>query len=119
MPHKLSLSVHGDAIVLEVGDRLTLEGGSSRDFMNLVEQELHEGHKKIVVDLDNCTYADSSGIAALTSAYIKGRNLGGKVVLANPQKKLRELLQITKLETILATYDSVESALSAVESSVQ
>jgi anti-sigma B factor antagonist len=119
MLNKLSLSVHGDAIVLAVGDRLTFEGGSARDFMSLVDQELREGHKKIVVDLSNCAWVDSSGIAALTGSYIKSSNLGGKVVLAGPRQNLRDLLHVTKLETILATYDSVESALSAVKSSVQ
>jgi len=114
---KLSVSSHGDAVVLVVDGPLTLEGGDSFEFRKLVEQELREGNKKIVVDLSKCSYADSSGIAVLVSAFTKSANSGAKVVIANPQPKLQELLKITRLETILKPYDSVESALAAVQSS--
>jgi anti-sigma B factor antagonist len=113
---KLSVSTQDDSIVVAVAGALSLEGGDSLEFMKLVERQLQAGYRKIVVDLSNCDYCDSSGIAALVSAFTKSANVGGKIAIANPQQRLRELFAITNLETILQPYNTLESALAALRS---
>jgi anti-sigma B factor antagonist len=113
---KLSVSTKDDVPIVAVAGALSIEGGDSFEFMKVVERQLQDGHREIVVDLTNCDYIDSSGIAALVSAFTKSAKVGGKVAIANPPKKLRELFAITKLETILKPYDTLESALAALRS---
>jgi anti-sigma B factor antagonist len=67
---------------------------------------LAKGSKKILLNLGNISYIDSSGIGELVSAFTSVKNAGGELKLLNLTKKVHDLLQITKLYTVFDIWDS-------------
>jgi anti-sigma B factor antagonist len=64
-----------------------------------------------VLNLGDVSYIDSSGLGELVSSYTTASNQGGKVKLLNLQKKVQDLLQITKLYTVFDTYEDEADAV--------
>jgi len=69
--------------------------------------------KKILLNLGDINYIDSSGIGELVSAFTTVKNGGGELKLLNLTKKVHDLLQITKLYTVFDIKDDEASAIAA------
>ena len=80
---------------------------------NTVLDILKDGGKKIIVNLADVNYIDSSGIGELVSTYTTVSSGGGQLKLLSLTKKIQELLQITKLLTVFQVYDSEAAALAS------
>jgi anti-sigma B factor antagonist len=78
-----------------------------------VKDLLGKGQKKILLNLGDVNYIDSSGIGELVSAYTTVKNQGGELKLLNLTKKVHDLLQITKLYTVFDVKDDETSAVKA------
>ena len=78
-----------------------------------VKDLLTKGQKKILLNLGDVNYIDSSGIGELVSAYTTVRNQGGELKLLNLTKKVHDLLQITKLYTVFDVKDDETAAVKA------
>src|SRR5256886_10868335 len=72
-----------------------------------------EGNKKILLNLRNVDYIDSSGLGELVSAFTSMRSQGGELKLLNLTKRVRALLQITKLLTV---FDITDDEATSVKS---
>jgi anti-sigma B factor antagonist len=72
-----------------------------------------KGNKKILLNLGNVTYIDSSGIGELVSAFTAVRRENGELKLLNLTKKVHDLLQITKLYTVFDIKDDEATAIKA------
>jgi anti-sigma B factor antagonist len=70
-----------------------------------------KGQKKILLNLGEVSYIDSSGIGELVSAFTTVTNGGGQLKLLNLTKRVKDLLQITKLYTVFDVHDSEVSAI--------
>jgi anti-sigma B factor antagonist len=101
-----------DVTVLDVSGKITL-GEGTQALRGEIRKLLDEGHKKILLNLGEVSYVDSSGIGELVSAYTTTSNKGGALKLLNLTKKLQELLSITKLLTVFDVYDDEQKALSS------
>src|SRR5580698_9110172 len=101
--------VDGDTIV-DCSRRLKL-GEGSETLPDTVRELLSKGQKKILLNLGDVTYIDSSGIGELVSAFTTVRNQGGELKLLNLTKKVHDLLQITKLYTVFDVRDDEASAV--------
>jgi anti-sigma B factor antagonist len=78
-----------------------------------VRDLLAKGQKKILLNLGDVNYIDSSGIGELVSAYTTVRNQGGELKLLNLTRKVHDLLQITKLYTVFDIKDDEASAIAS------
>ena len=76
-----------------------------------VRDLLSKGQKKILLNLGDVNYIDSSGIGELVSAFTTVRNQGGELKLLNLTKKVHDLLQITKLYTVFDVKDDEATAV--------
>ena len=74
---------------------------------------LAKGQKKLVLNLGDVNYIDSSGIGELVSAYTTVKNQGGELKLLNLTKKVHDLLQITKLYTVFDVKEDEAAAVKA------
>jgi anti-sigma B factor antagonist len=101
--------VSGVAVV-DMSGRITL-GEGSVILRDAVKDLLSKGHKKILLNLGDVTYIDSSGIGELVSAFTSVRNQGGELKLLNLTKKVHDLLQITKLYTVFDVKDDEAVAI--------
>ncbi len=87
------------------------------DGMSLAEsfsQHLSHGTKEFVVDLGDLQHINSSGLGVLITLLTKARKVGGDVHLANPSSYIRNLLVITKLNSIFHVHTSQQDALAAL-----
>lgn len=98
--------------ILDLSGRITL-GEGSVTLRDAVHDVLAKGSKKILLNLDNINYIDSSGIGELVSGFTSVRNAGGELKLLNLTKKVHDLLQITKLYTVFDIWDNEASAISS------
>ena len=96
--------------VLDLSGRITL-GEGSVILRETVRDLLGKGNKKILLNLGDVSYIDSSGIGELVSAYTTVRKEGGELKLLNLTKKVNDLLQITKLYTVFDVKDDEASAV--------
>jgi anti-sigma B factor antagonist len=107
---KLSTRQVGDVSVVDVAGRITLGEGSSA-LRDLLKDMVGKGQKKILLNLGEVTYIDSSGIGELVSAFTTIANQGGQLKLLNLAKRVKDLLQITKLYTVFDVHDDEAGAI--------
>ena len=96
--------------VVELDGRIVL-GEESNSFREHVKSLLAGGKTKIVLNMSNVTYIDSSGLGTLVSTHTSARSQGATLKLSNLGNKFREVLQVTKLLTVFDVYDSEEKAV--------
>ncbi|MBI1745714.1 MAG: STAS domain-containing protein [Acidobacteria bacterium] len=109
---KISTRNVGDVKILDVSGKITL-GEDTAELRNEVKTLLKNGQKKIVLNLADVNYIDSSGLGELVSCHVTADSQGAKLKLLNLTKKLRELMAITKLLTVFETYEDEASALAS------
>lgn len=90
--------------IVDCSGRITL-GEGSITLRDTVRDLLSKNQKKILLNLGEVNYIDSSGIGELVSAFTTVRNQGGELKLLNLTKKVHDLLQITKLYTVFDVKD--------------
>jgi anti-sigma B factor antagonist len=98
--------------VVDISGRITL-GDETSALRNAVRDLISNGKKRIVLNLAEVSYIDSSGVGELVSSYTAVRNGGGELKLLNLTKKVHDLLQVTKLYTI---FDIKDDEFMAVKS---
>ena len=98
--------------IVDCSGRITL-GEGSVILRDTVRELLSKGHKRILLNLGEVTYIDSSGIGELVSAFTTVRKDGGELKLLNLTKKVHDLLQITKLYTVFDVRDDEAGAVKA------
>jgi anti-sigma B factor antagonist len=96
--------------IVDLSGRITLGEGSTM-LRDIVRDLIAKGNNKILLNLGDVTYIDSSGIGELVSAFTTVRNGGGELKLLNLTKKVHDLLQITKLYTVFDIKDDEPSAI--------
>ena len=96
--------------IVDCSGRITL-GEGSVTLRDTVRELLGKTNKKILLNLGDVNYIDSSGIGELVSAYTTVKNQGGELKLLNLTKKVHDLLQITKLYTVFDIKDDEASAI--------
>jgi anti-sigma B factor antagonist len=96
--------------VVDVSGRITLGEGSS-SVRDSLRELIGKGEKKILLNLSEVSYIDSSGIGELVSAYTTISNQGGTLKLIGLTKRVKDLLQITKLYTVFDVHEDEAHAI--------
>jgi anti-sigma B factor antagonist len=102
----------GGVTIVDLYGRIVLGEGSA-GVRDLVRNLIKEGNKKILLNLRDVDYIDSSGLGELVSAFTSARSQGGELKLLNLTKRVRALLQITKLSTV---FDITDDEAASVKS---
>ena len=98
--------------ILDLRGRITLGEGSVQ-LRDAIRNLIGKGQKKILLDLGEVNYIDSSGLGELVSAYTTSRNQGAALKLLKLTKKVHDLLQLTKLYTVFDIKDDEASAIAS------
>jgi anti-sigma B factor antagonist len=104
----------GEVTVIDMDGRITLGEGSAL-LRDLVQAKLSAGQKKIVLNLAGIIYIDSTGLGELVSAYRLIKSQGGELKLLNLNKKVTDLLQITKLYTVFDIHNQEDRAIASFQ----
>ena len=89
--------------ILDLSGRMTL-GEDTILLRETIRDLISHEHKMILLNLGDVPYIDSSGIGELVSAFTTVKKVGGELKLLNLTKKVRDVLQITKLYTVFDVY---------------
>ena len=107
---KIKTSEKYEAVILELKGNV-MGGEDTKDFNDLLHKLIDEGKKKIVLDLSDVKFMNSSGLGMLISGLTTMKKNDGFLKLAGATEKIESLLIITKLITIFESYDSVDEAV--------
>lgn len=110
MSIKLNTRQVGDVTVVDVSGRIVLGEGSSA-IRDAVKDLLGEGRKNIILNLGDVSYIDSSGVGELVAGYTSVTSAGGNLKLLSLTKRVKDLLQITKLYTVFDVHEEEAHAV--------
>jgi anti-sigma B factor antagonist len=89
----------GDVAVVDFSGKITLGEGSAT-LRTIVRELVGKGFRKILLNLGDVDYIDSSGIGELVGAYTTVRGASGELKLVQLTKRVHDLIQITRLFTV-------------------
>jgi len=110
MACKANIRQVGDVVIVDMVGRITLGDGSGV-VRETVKDLLKEGQRNLLLNLGEVTYIDSSGLGELVGAYATGVSQGARLKLLNVQKRVDDLLQVTKLYTVFESFTNETAAL--------
>ena len=102
----------GGVTIVDISGRIVL-GEESAALRELIRELLSKGHKRILLNLGEVTYIDSSGLGHLVSAFTSVRKQEGELKLLKLTNKVHDLMQITRLYTV---FDIMDDEAAAVKS---
>jgi anti-sigma B factor antagonist len=98
--------------VMALDGRIVL-GEESNALREKLKSLIAEGKKKIVLNMDNIKYIDSSGLGTLVAAHCSAKAQGASLRLCHLGSKFQEVLQITKLLTVFEVSDTEAAAVTS------
>ncbi len=101
---------HNDVIV-EIVDlnRATLK--EADEFKQRLAENIENGYKKIVVDLTDCEFIDSTFLGALVISLKKVTSLGGDLRLVGFQPAVNSMFELTRMYRVFETFKTKEDAI--------
>src|SRR5450755_3988852 len=100
----------GGVTIVDIRGRIVI-GEESAALRDLARDLLTKGHKKILFNLGDVHYIDSTGLGSLVSAFTSVRKQGGELKLFNLTNKVQGVLQITKLYTVFDIMNDEEAGV--------
>jgi anti-sigma B factor antagonist len=107
--------VIGGVTILDLKGKMTLGEGDEllKDKINSL---IHQGQKKLLLNLEGVPYIDSAGLGEIVRTYTTVSRQGGSLKLVNLTKRITDLLAITKLLTVFETFESEKDAIASYQS---
>jgi anti-sigma B factor antagonist len=102
---------HG-VIIIDLSGRITLGEGSAL-LREMIREHLQKGQIRIILNLSDVNYIDSSGIGELVSGFTTTKSRGGELKLLNLTRKVHDLIQITRLFTVFDIHSDEKTAASS------
>jgi anti-sigma B factor antagonist len=100
----------GDIAVIDFSGKITLGEGSAM-LRKTVRDLVEKGHRKILLNLGDVDYIDSSGIGELVGAYTTVRSASGELKLVHLTKRVHDIMQITRLFMVFDVQSDEPAAL--------
>ena len=102
-----------NGVAVEALEGRIVLGEESNALREKVKSLLAAGHKNIVLNMDNVTYIDNSGLGTLVASHTSARAQGASLKLCNLGSKFQEILQVTKLVTVFEVYPTEAAAIAS------
>jgi anti-sigma B factor antagonist len=107
---KISEREAGEITILDIEGRIMF-GDGEESFRDAVTRVIESGRVKLVLNLAEVPYIDSAGISELVRTFVTAGKKGGRMKLLHLTKRVRELLNITRLLTVWEVFESEEEAV--------
>ena len=104
----------GSITIVDISGRIIL-GQETASLRSLVTELLSKGHNKILFNFASVDYIDSAGVGCLVGAFTSVRNQKGELKLLRPTKSVQDVMQKTKLNTVLDIKDDEAAALGSFQ----
>ena len=100
----------GEVAIIDLNGRLALGDGDEL-LRDKVKGLIQQGENRLVLNLTDVPYMNSTGLSAIVGTYTTARKRGGDLKLLHPAKRVKDLLIISGLSTVLGVFDSEEDAV--------
>ena len=94
--------------VLVAPQEMLVVGGPAEEYERLVQDLLRSGCRHLIADLRAVTGIDSVGVRALVRGHTSAQRLGGTFTLVAPQPRVRQVLQLSHLESVFDIRESLD-----------
>jgi anti-anti-sigma factor len=101
---------HGTATIFRLEGSL-MGDSTQQQFKDAVLKLLEQGQKHIILDFSRVRNVNSAGLGSLITLFSRTRSVGGEFILAAVPQNVRNLLHITRLDTVFVISDTIEDAL--------
>lgn len=107
----MNLAQHsiGQVELVALQERLVM--ANSMELRRALVELVEKGRRNIVLDLGNVEFVDSSGLAVLVSTLKAANAESGEVVLLNPTKGVRSLIELTRLHNVFEIFEDKDAAI--------
>lgn len=109
MTMQIDVQMNGTRVAV-VSPKGRLDLLSAATLKQRLAQEVAEGRQRLIVDLNDVDFIDSSGLGALIGGLKAARVAGGDLRIARPREQARTVLRLTTLDRVLRGYETVEEA---------
>lgn len=104
--------IHDNVIVEVVNlERATLK--EAEQFKKVLIDDIKDGHKNLVVDLNSCEFIDSTFLGALVVSLKKATSLGGDLKLVGFQPAVNSMFELTRLHRVFEAFRTREDAIAS------
>jgi anti-sigma B factor antagonist len=111
---KMTQEIKGDVVILRLSGQLM--GGPDADAVrDTVFSIINQGFKKILVDLKDVSWVNSTGLGILISSHITVANSGGRLRLMRVSKRIDSIFMVTRLNTVFTVFEDEPEALLAFQ----
>ena len=110
MTFSYTVENHSGYDILHLAGEL-IDKGQSADLSAKTEELISAGQSKLIFDLKELKYINSSGLNVMINVLSRIRKSGGEVVITQVAKRVNELLIITKLNTVFTVTETLEEAV--------
>ena len=104
MSVKLTTRKNGEVTIIDASGKLTLGEGTGA-LRTKIRELVDGGSKRIILNLADVTYMDSSGLGALVSVYLSAKRQHCRLKLVNVGPRLQQLFRLTKLASVFEGHD--------------
>jgi anti-sigma B factor antagonist len=111
---KFTLKVVGDVCVLKLDGKF-MAGGDSFFLREKIKNVLSMGIEKLLIDMDNVPYIDSTGVGFLVSSHTSLKSQGGQLKLLKVKPKILEVFKVMSLLSVFELFEDEEVAMKSFE----
>jgi anti-sigma B factor antagonist len=104
-----------DVAIVRISGRVTLTEGTP-EVDDVLQRLVQQGHLRIVLDLEEVPYIDSTALGSLLRTHATVSRRGGAMKLLKVKGHVRELLELTRLLTVFEAFDSEAEAIASATS---
>lgn len=101
-------------VVVDVSGRLCA-GGATAILRNAIKECLEGGSNRLVLNVADLTFIDSSGLGELITSHTSVQSRGGSMNILKPSSRIKELLRMTKLTSVFPAFDDEALAVQALK----
>jgi anti-sigma B factor antagonist len=109
----LERSTNGVAVVILAGE---VDLYTAPQFREVLLQTIDDGAVRVVIDLTDVSFIDSTALGVLVSAGKRLQQSAGRLAIGCPDEKIRRILEITGLDTVFAVFPTRDAAVAAQQS---
>lgn len=110
---KIDSLIYDEIPILKIDGKII--GDGSQILKSEIEKEVNKGNNRIILDLSQSDLIDSSALGTMVAFLISLQRKEGKLVLLSPQRMVRDILDITRLNMLFEIYDGLEEALGSLK----
>ena len=107
----------GGVVILDVEGRMTVDAGRELCVADIARGLIKQGRKQILINLERVSTVDSTGVRDIVEAYVTTTRQNGSLKLLHVPARVREVLTVTRIMTILEAYDAEVEAVASFPTS--